>query len=283
MAEDSQAGSQILRLARLISEPAVRQCPSIPRGSGTVSARGRFSARFEPRIPRRARKLQLMREMVAAGEAEALVAERVWHETEFGSAAPTTRCVLLGAARLRGAAGDFRRLLPLWGVPHRRSGIPRSTPAVHLLIALQQSARLSPRPEFVPRFLVHDLAKARRRAVLAQAYRHEERSVELAATLCRRLPSRPLPRTWRCRGGATTALPPGTGAKAGHVLKVLEGVDAFRRSRAIRRLPLGLRRGCARAAGPGASALPSGCVAARGSQSSRRSGCRRTRSRGLDG
>ena len=74
--------------------------------------------------------MALMREMVDAGEVDALVPERVWQELSRGlmEARPSRMFEVLRDC------GALARLLPevdrLWGVPQRRRATtPRSTPA----------------------------------------------------------------------------------------------------------------------------------------------------------
>lgn len=235
MAEDSQGrvidphgGQADLRTRRLrhVSD-AFREDPV------RILRVARFAARFEPMGFHVAPEtLQLMREMVEAGEAAELVPERVWQETESALGAPRPD-VFFSVLRDCGALPViFPEVAALWGVPQPEKWHPEIDTGVHLLMALQQSARLSPRPEVRFAVLVHDLGKGTTpRQFWPKHTGHEERSVELAATLCRRLG---VPNRFRELGAAVARyhglchqaleLRPGT------LLKVLEGVDAFRRA-----------------------------------------------------
>jgi tRNA nucleotidyltransferase (CCA-adding enzyme) len=109
----------------------------------------RFAARFED-FSVADETMTLMRAMVAAGEVDALVAERVWQELARGlMEARPSRMVEL----LRGC-GALARLLPeverLWGVPQSAAaglrspgeGAPLPSCGDHLMRVLDTSARL---------------------------------------------------------------------------------------------------------------------------------------------
>jgi tRNA nucleotidyltransferase (CCA-adding enzyme) len=130
----------------------------------------------------------LMRDMVAQGEVDALVAERVWQELARGlmQARPSRLFEVL-----RGC-GALARLLPevdrLWGVPQRPEYHPEIDAGVHLLLVLDMCARLD--APLAVRFacLGHDLGKGDTPAdVLPRHLGHEQRSVKLVRALCDRL------------------------------------------------------------------------------------------------
>ena len=147
----------------------------------------RFAARFAS-FRLAPETLQLMREMVQAGEADQLVPERVWQELARGlmEASPSRMFELLREC------GALERLLPevqrLWGVPQRADYHPEVDTGVHLMMVLDMSARLqAPLPV---RFacLTHDLGKGTTPAgILPRHTGHEERSARLLHTLARRL------------------------------------------------------------------------------------------------
>jgi tRNA nucleotidyltransferase (CCA-adding enzyme) len=130
----------------------------------------------------------LMREMVEAGEVDALVAERVWQELARGLMEDKPSRMF---EVLRGC-GALARLLPeverLWGVPQRAEYHPEVDTGVHLMMVLDMSARLkAPLPV---RFacLTHDLGKGTTPAdILPKHIGHEERSARLLKKLCERL------------------------------------------------------------------------------------------------
>jgi tRNA nucleotidyltransferase (CCA-adding enzyme) len=175
--------------------------------------------------------MALMRTMVAAGEADALVPERVWQETR--RALETARPdVFVEVLRECGAlAAVFPEIDALFGVPQPPRWHPEVDTGVHLLLCLQASARLGLDAETRFAVLLHDLGKGTTPQEFWPAHHgHEERSVTLARRLCERLR---VPTAWRelaeivaryhglCHRAAE--LRPAT------VLKLLEGTDAFRR------------------------------------------------------
>ena len=147
----------------------------------------RFAARFADfRVA--PETLQLMREMVEHGEADHLVAERVWQELSRGlmEDMPSRLFDVLAEC------GALKVLLPevdrLWGVPQRADYHPEIDTGVHVLMVLDLSARL--RAPLTVRFacLVHDLGKGTTPAeMLPRHIGHEERSVKLLRAVCERL------------------------------------------------------------------------------------------------
>jgi tRNA nucleotidyltransferase (CCA-adding enzyme) len=146
----------------------------------------RFAARFGFAIADET--LALMRQMVDSGEADALVAERVWQELSRGlmEAKPSR---MFDALR---ACGALARVLPevdaLWGVPQRAEHHPEVDTGVHVMMVLDYAA--SRDYTLAVRFaaLTHDLGKATTpREEWPRHHAHEERSVELVAALCERL------------------------------------------------------------------------------------------------
>ncbi|HXE50447.1 MAG TPA: multifunctional CCA addition/repair protein [Ramlibacter sp.] len=147
----------------------------------------RFAARFAD-FSLAPETMALMREMVEAGEVDALVAERVWQELARGlmEQRPSRMFEVLRAC------GALARLLPevqrLWGVPQRSDYHPEVDTGVHLMMVLDMSARLkAPLPV---RFacLTHDLGKGTTPPeILPKHIGHEERSARLLRHVCERL------------------------------------------------------------------------------------------------
>jgi tRNA nucleotidyltransferase (CCA-adding enzyme) len=147
----------------------------------------RFAARFTE-FTLAPQTLELMREMVRAGEVDALVAERVWQELARGlmERQPSRMFDVLRDC------GALERLLPevqrLWGVPQRADWHPEVDAGVHLMMVLDMAARLAaPLPV---RFacLTHDLGKGTTPPeLLPQHTGHEERSAQLLRDVCERL------------------------------------------------------------------------------------------------
>jgi len=146
----------------------------------------RFAARFD-NFTIAPQTMQLMREMVGAGEVDALVAERVWQELSRGlmEARPSRMFEVLRKC------GALQRLLPevdrLWGVPQRPEYHPEVDTGVHLMMVLDMSARLGGSLPVRFACLGHDLGKGTTPAdVLPRHIGHEVRSEKLVRALCDR-------------------------------------------------------------------------------------------------
>jgi tRNA nucleotidyltransferase (CCA-adding enzyme) len=192
----------------------------------------RFAARFAPLGFRVAPEtLTLMRQLSSSGELQHLVAERVWQEMEkaLGEPAPAE------FFRVLRDCGALQVILPevdaLFGVPQPALHHPEIDTGVHVLMCLEQAARLSDDP--VVRFatLVHDLGKG----TTAPAYwpshhGHEERGVALIAALSERLR---VPTRFAAMGKLVsqfhTHCHRAAQLRADTLLKLLESLDAFRR------------------------------------------------------
>ena len=118
----------------------------------------RFAARFDD-FSVAPETLALMQDMVASGEVDALVPERVWQELARGLMEDKPSRML----DVLRACGALQKLLPevakLWGVPQRAEYHPEIDTGSHLLLVLDMAARLqAPLPV---RFacLCHDLGK----------------------------------------------------------------------------------------------------------------------------
>lgn len=147
----------------------------------------RFAARF-PDFSVAPETMALMRDMVAEGEADALVPERVWQEFARGlmEGKPSRMFEVLREC------GALQKLLPevarLWGVPQPASHHPEVDTGVHLMMVLDMSAQLE--GSLAVRFacLCHDLGKGTTPAdVLPRHIGHEERSAQLLKDVCERL------------------------------------------------------------------------------------------------
>jgi tRNA nucleotidyltransferase (CCA-adding enzyme) len=132
--------------------------------------------------------MALLRRMVAAGEVDALVPERVWQELARGlmSARPSRMFTLLREC------GALARLLPevdrLWGVPQPPEHHPEIDTGLHLMLVLDQCARLAAPLPVRWAALVHDLGKGTTpQALWPRHLGHEGRSAVLARRLADRL------------------------------------------------------------------------------------------------
>jgi len=175
--------------------------------------------------------LDLMRTIVARGETDALVPDRVWKEMNAALGAQDSR-VFFETLR---AVGALAVILPevdaLFGVPQPEKWHPEIDTGLHTMLVLEQAEKLSADADVRFAALVHDLGKALTPADKLPSHpAHEHRSVRLIVELSKRLP---LPKAHRdlallvaefhthCH--RAQELRPET------MLKVLEKTDAFRR------------------------------------------------------
>ena len=192
----------------------------------------RFTARFAPLgFDVAPDTIELMRDIAARGELDALVPERVWQETQraLEQEAPWRFFEVLRDAHA--LQKIFPEVDALFGVPQPEQWHPEIDSGVHTMMVLQQAAKLTPDP--VVRFaaLVHDLGKATTpREEWPRHIAHEHRSAELIEQLCARLKA---PNAYR-----EVAIQVGKHHLLAHkamelrpatLLELLESLDAFRR------------------------------------------------------
>ena len=146
----------------------------------------RFAARFDD-FSVAPDTMALMREMVDAGEVDALVPERVWQELARGlmETKPSRMFTVLREC------GALARVLPevdaLWGVPQTAVHHPEIDTGVHLMMVLDMSAQLNATLPVRFACLTHDLGKATTRIEeLPRHIGHEQRSARLLQKLCDR-------------------------------------------------------------------------------------------------
>ncbi|NLO78781.1 MAG: multifunctional CCA addition/repair protein [Xanthomonadaceae bacterium] len=175
--------------------------------------------------------MALCQRMVAAGEVDALVPERVWQELAKALMEPSPE-VFITVLR---ECGALARLMPevdrLFGIPQPPQHHPEIDTGVHVLLALRQAARLS--DDLCVRFavLVHDLGKGTTPPEELPRHRgHEHRGVPLVEALCRRLRA---PNDCRDLGCLVAKLHlhchTAFQLRPQTVLKLFEQLDAFRR------------------------------------------------------
>jgi len=147
----------------------------------------RFAARFDD-FTVAPETLTLMRRMVADGEVDALVPERVWQELSRGlmQVRPSRMLEVLRDC------GALARLIPeldaLWGVPQRAEHHPEVDTGVHIGLVVDAAANLGASLPARVGALLHDLGKGTTPAdVLPAHIGHEQRSVQLARQVCERL------------------------------------------------------------------------------------------------
>jgi len=147
----------------------------------------RFAARFADFTVAN-ETMQLMRQMVEDGEVDHLVPERVWQELARGlmTHKPSRMFEVLREC------GALKVLLPeverLWGVPQRPEHHPEVETGVHLMMVLDQCARLEAPLAVRWAALMHDLGKGSTPGdVLPRHIGHETRSSRLAHKVAERL------------------------------------------------------------------------------------------------
>jgi tRNA nucleotidyltransferase (CCA-adding enzyme) len=175
--------------------------------------------------------MTLMRNMVAAGEVDALVPERVWQEMRK---ALTERTPTAFIETLR-ACGALHRILPeldcLWGVPQPEEHHPEIDTGVHTMMVLEQACKLSDDPQVRFAALLHDLGKGTTpKEEWPHHIAHEARGAVIVLKVCKRLR---IPNEYRDLAERTAryhlhyhrALE----LKASTVVNTLEHLDAFRK------------------------------------------------------
>jgi len=175
--------------------------------------------------------MQLMKQMVADGEVDALVPERVWQEMEkaLGERSPSRFIEVLRDC------GALERILPeldrLFGVPQPEEHHPEVDTGIHTLMVLQQACRLSDDTGVRFAALMHDLGKGvTPESEWPHHIEHEARGADIVLDVCKRLR---VPNEYRDLAERTARfhlhyhraleLKPST------VVKTLEQLDAFRK------------------------------------------------------
>ncbi|SUA35637.1 tRNA nucleotidyltransferase [Neisseria zoodegmatis] len=189
----------------------------------------RFAARYGFSVA--PETMELMKQMVRDGEADALVEERVWQELAKGLMEKQPRKMI----EILRECGALKVLLPevdaLFGVPQRADYHPEIDSGIHTLMVLQRAADMGLTLPERYAALLHDLGKALTPAdILPKHHGHDIAGVtpvravnarwkvpkacsELAELVCR----------WHIMLHSVENLKPQT------VLKTLKQTDAFRR------------------------------------------------------
>lgn len=196
----------------------------------------RFAARFTTMGFHVAHETnRLMKQMVENGEVDYLVPERVWVELEgaLGEHKPSQFFKVL-----RGC-GALDRIFPeidrLFGVPQPEIHHPEVDTGVHVMMVLDQAAKLSSDTRVRFAALVHDLGKGvTPEENWPHHINHEKLGVELVTKLCERIR---VPNDY-CAIAVLTARFHSDchqikERRATSVIKVLESMDAFRKSERI--------------------------------------------------
>lgn len=193
----------------------------------------RFAARFG--FQAAPQTMALMRQMVASGEVDALVPERVWQELARGlmEAYPARMLEILREC------GALAKLLPevdaLFGVPQRADYHPEIDTGVHTLMVLTRAAHMGCSLPERYAALLHDVGKALTPAeILPRHIGHEAAGVPLIKAVNERLKvPQPCARLALLVGQYHTLIHQVPQLKPATVLKVLQRCDAFRRGEAF--------------------------------------------------
>ena len=137
----------------------------------------RFAARYGFEIAEET--MRLMRQMVENGEADALVAERVWQELAKGLMEKNPRRMI----EVLRECGALKVLLPevdaLFGVPQRADYHPEIDSGIHTLMTLQRAADMDLSLPERYAALLHDLGKAKTPPdILPKHHGHDLNGVE---------------------------------------------------------------------------------------------------------
>lgn len=218
----------------------------------------RFAARFAPLgFTVAPETLALMREIVASGEMQSLVPERVWAETEraLGERKPTVYFETL--RECAALAAVFPEIDRLFGVPQPEKWHPEIDTGVHTLQVLDVACELA--DDTAVRFaaLVHDLGKGLTPSHLWPSHvGHEHAGVGVIERLCERLK---VPNAHRDLGVLVSKehqrIHRAAELRDATVLDVLEATDAFRRPARFEQLLLACEAD-ARGRGPELRARP---------------------------
>jgi tRNA nucleotidyltransferase (CCA-adding enzyme) len=189
----------------------------------------RFAARYD--FPVAPETLTLMREIVARGETDALVAERVWQELEGALNEPRPSRFVAALRECFALARVLPEIDALFGIPQPADVHPEVDTGLHSLLVVDQAARLS--ADAAVRFaaLVHDLGKALTpQQEWPKHHGHEEAGVAPIRALCTRIRVPAVFRDlalvacrWHLHVHRLMELTPGT------LVRIFEGLDAFRK------------------------------------------------------
>jgi len=184
--------------------------------------------------------LALMKDIVDSGEMDALVRERVWQEIEeaMGSAAPDVFVQVLRDC------GALAAILPevdrLFGVPQPAKYHPEVDTGLHIILCLQQAARLTDDPVVRYATLVHDVGKGvTDQAKWPSHTDHERLGLSLQADIAARLH---VPNEYSKLAALVcehhTKLHRIEELRPATLLKLLESLDGFRRPERVQKFLL---------------------------------------------
>ncbi len=177
--------------ARDIEQRVLRHVgPAFVEDPLRVLRAARFMARFAPLgFTVAPETMDLMRQIAASGELDALVPERVWQELRraLTCAQPSAFLRTLHEANALGAV--LPELEALYGVPQRAEFHPEVDTGVHQEMVSDMAARLAPGDDLVGfAALTHDLGKGLTpEAEWPRHLMHEQRGLKPLQALCERL------------------------------------------------------------------------------------------------
>ena len=149
----------------------------------------RFMARFQRFGFKLAPEtLELMQAIVAEGETDHLVPERVWAELAKALKEPSPSSFFYILKDCGALKKIFPEIFGLFGVIQPEKYHPEIDTGIHAMMSLEQAALLSEKPEVRFAALVHDLGKALSpKENLPHHYGHEAKGLPVLDAFCRRL------------------------------------------------------------------------------------------------
>jgi tRNA nucleotidyltransferase (CCA-adding enzyme) len=175
--------------------------------------------------------MELMKNMVSAGEVDALVPERIWQEMQKALAEKTPSAFI---TTMRDC-GALKRIMPeldrLWGVPQPEEFHPEIDTGIHTMLVLEQACKLSGDPQVRFAALLHDLGKGSTPEKEWPSHiSHEAQGAKIVLEVCRRLR---IPNEYRDLAERTARFHlhyhRALELKPASVVKTLEQLDAFRK------------------------------------------------------
>ena len=149
----------------------------------------RFAARFKDRgFVVADETMSLMTTMVASGELETLVIERVWQEIELALATNAPQEFVSVLKQCGALAVILPEVDALFGVPQPEKYHPEIDTGVHILMSLEQAAKLSDDVTVRYATLVHDVGKAvTEKSKWPRHHGHETLGITLQQSIAQRL------------------------------------------------------------------------------------------------
>ncbi len=173
----------------------------------------------------------LMEKMVAAGEVDALVPERIWQEMVKALRERTPAQFI----EILHQCGALAKIIPeldrLFGIPQPVEHHPEIDTGIHTLLVLEQACLLSPDTDVRLAALLHDLGKGTTpEDQLPSHINHEARGAKLVLQVCKRLR---IPNEYRDLAERTARFHlhyhRALELKASTVVKTLQQLDAWRK------------------------------------------------------